>query len=464
MTPIGVEDEARASARITMRNAIAARWVLVGLAASLAALVYLAGDALPAGLLPGSQRPWGVLVAIACWAGLNLGSSWAVRQGHASERLAGAHLLVDAFALTVLLALSGGPANPFTVLYFLPITLATQVSPRWTWAIAGVCVLSFASLFALSPVLEGSLAHAEHGHAAMGHGHGHGHAHAAAPTDASPFEGHMRGMWVAFGLAGLLVTVFVHRIALALARQRRELARLRRVAWEDRHLTAIGTLAAGAAHELGTPLATLKVLTGELAHLEGAPLREAQAAMDAALDRCKLIVSKMASPELRVSALPAGEGWPLGDLAGAVEGEPLAVPVHFEFDADAEARRSLQPFEVLAQLLRELIHNAVEACRGVEGEAAVTVHLGLRDDDGGATTLAVEVVDSGVGMDADALSAAFDPFRTTRAEGAGMGLGLYLARAHLRQLGGRIALSSTLGAGTRARFELPLRDPREAKA
>jgi two-component system sensor histidine kinase RegB len=453
--------QARANARITLRNLIAARWVLIALASASVLVAALAGDRLPVGLLPRSEHPIAVVTTLVVWTLLNLASMLALARERASEPLAGAHLLADAVALTLLLALSGGPANPFTILYFLPITLATQVSPRWTWVLAGVCVACFAGLFLLTPIpppiepepTSSVVPTVEDPHA-------HHHIAPALPvtsaTELQPhgkhFEGHQRGMWVAFGIVGVLITVFVHRTALALARQRDELAQLRQTALEDRHLTALGALAAGAAHELGTPLGTIKLLVDELPHL---PRDESDPALETIreqLARCKMIVSRMASPQLRVNALGHSQSWPLTKLADELERVDAGVPLSVTIDEDAASQACRQPFDALSQLVRELINNAADACRRT-GDAArdIVVRLDVHE-----SVLGIDIVDRGVGMDSDALAAAFSPFHSTRPENQGMGLGLYLARAHLRQLGGTIELESQLGRGTSVRVELPL--------
>jgi two-component system sensor histidine kinase RegB len=453
-------EQARANARITSSNLIAARWVLIALASASVLVAVLAGDRLPVGLLPRSEHPIAVVATLMVWTLLNVASMLALRRERASEPLAGAHLLADAVALTLLLALSGGPANPFTILYFLPITLATQVSPRWTWVLAGVCVACFAGLFLLTPVATPiepepdptvEDPHAHHHHPQI--------AESSVATAIEPhgehFEGHQRGMWVAFGIVGVLITVFVHRTALALARQRDELAQLRQTALEDRHLTALGALAAGAAHELGTPLGTIKLLVDELPHLQGDESDAALETIRQQLARCKLIVSRMASPELRVDALGHSQSWTLTKLVTELERVDAGVPLTVTIDEGASKRTCRQPFGALSQLLRELINNAADACRRTgEADRAVAVRLGVSDP-----MLVIDIVDRGVGMDSDTLAAAFSPFHTTRPENQGMGLGLYLARAHLRQLGGTIELESELGRGTSVRVELPLGNP-----
>lgn len=464
-----IDDESRASARITLRSLIAARWVLVALVLVAIVVAWVAGDRLPSGLLPSSEHPLVFIALLVAWAALNLPSVLALRRDRASEALAGAHLLIDALALTALLGLSGGSANPFTILYFLPITLATQISPRWTWALAAACLACFASLFVLVPIdvppapepapIEAAPApeHALHEHAHHEHAHHDAHAAPAASAElegghAEHFAGHQRGMWVAFGIAGVLMTVFVHRTALALARQRSELAKLRQTALEDRHLAAIGTLAAGAAHELGTPLGTIKLVVDELPHMPEPERAAALTTLREQLGRCKLIVSRMASPELRVSALGAGESWEIGELADELAELGLEVPLRIELPEPLASTTTRAPLEVIAQLLRELVANAAEACRRTGDPSRGIVVGGRRHGD----RVELTIDDRGVGMDQATLASAFDPFYSTRPEGQGMGMGLYLARAHLRQLGGTITLDSTLGQGTRVRIDFPL--------
>jgi two-component system sensor histidine kinase RegB len=423
------------SADITLRALVMARWVWVGLFASVAVLGAIAPTALDAlaSWVPSRPPAAAYLGIVSTWAAINVATDrWIVRRQRATQTLAGVHLLIDTAVLTALLAISGGATNPFTSLFFVPITLATQVSPRWTWTLALVTLGSFAALFAGTPLPAGGGAH-----------HGHG----------DHYAGHLQGMWVAFGVSGVLITVFVHRIALSLAAQREELARLRQTALEDRHLTALGTLAAGAAHELGTPLATIQVLVGELPHLHGADHEQGVRDIKAALARCKSIVQAMTSPELRVDALSERmQRWSLRELTDDLRAAAGAVPIALSFAAHAGDDETWQPRHVVAQVLRELVHNAAAAIHagGRPGQIRVAVTAASST---GPLTIAVH--DDGPGMTREVLAAAFDPFFSTKPEGQGLGMGLYLCRAHVRQLGGQLTLDSSPGAGAVARVVLP---------
>jgi two-component system sensor histidine kinase RegB len=451
-----------ASAQITLRNLVISRWVLLALvlAAVLLELTQTASDSLAA-WIPAAEHPVATFTTLLLWAGHNSASIWLLRRGRANDSFSGVHLLVDATALTILLLLAGGSANPFTILYFLPLTLATQVSPRWTWILAGWSFACFASLFVLAPANEEPALDAVEQPPADEHAHHHHHDHEPPPAPAQAesgdhqghFAGHQRGMWIAFGLTGVLMTVFVHRTALAIARQRAELLRLRQEALQDRHLAAIGTLAAGAAHELGTPLGTIKLLAAELPQMSADERDEALTTIAEQLARCKLIVSRMASPELRVDAIGIdARAWPLRELGPALASLDHDVPVEIHVAPEARERTTRQPFEVVTQLLRELVANGAEACRRSSTPGAgVAVDIETKDNE-----LRIAVRDRGIGMDPDTLAAAFDPFFSTRPEGSGMGLGLYLARAHVRQLGGQLEIDSAPGLGTTVRMTLPL--------
>jgi two-component system sensor histidine kinase RegB len=172
--------------------------------------------------------------------------------------------------------------------------------------------------------------------------------------------------------------------------------------------------------------------------------------------RCKHILSQMSSPELRVRSLAAAaEPWPLAHLATELRGQAGELKLTIEQDAAVQAgATTTQPEEVLGQILRAVVSNAADACRVRPNSRGIQVRLAAADGQGHIT-----VVDDGIGMAPQAVAAAFDPFFSTKAEGQGMGLGLYLARAHLRALGGAIELESRPGLGTTVQVRFPLTEP-----
>lgn len=361
---------------------------------------------------------------LGAWAIANVATDRLIlRRGRATAALAGLHLLIDAAVITALLGLSGGATNAFTTLYFVPITLATQVSPRWTWTLAGSCLAGFAALFLMHPIPQAPPGHEAH------------------------FAGHLRGMWVAFAVSGALITLFVHRTAISLARQRAELSRLRDQAFETRHLGALGGLAAGAAHELGSPLGSIELLASEVEAMGPAERSEAIATIRGEIGRCKTILQRMASPELRVSALgrEGADPWLLSAL-----GDELAKDRPVRIEDRAEGVRTTLPRAVVSQILRELVANADAAADGPRS-SDVTVRICATP-----SHAELSVRDHSGGMPSAVLERAFHPFYSGKQEGEGMGLGLYLARAQARELGGSLSLETVEGEGTTVWLKLPL--------
>ncbi len=421
-----------APAAITLRGLVTARWVTVALMGAAATLMATAPQLVAPVLtwVPTSGTIAGFVAVLAVLALFNVYVARVVLpSGRATVTFAGLQLLADSAALSILLGLTGGATNPFTTLYFVPITLATQVSPRWTWAVAGTSLAGFGLLYLLGPLPQGPPGHEHH------------------------FAGHLQGMWFSFGVTGALITYFVHSIAISVARQRAELARLREQAIEDRHLASLGSLAAGAAHELGTPLGTITVLASELPHMDRTERDDAVQSIRHEVSRCKEIVQRMSTPDARVHTLGADTNWPLEEL----EEEAHAIgDVHVTvvFEGDSRDARCDLPREALGQIIRELLANAAEACRRRKGARGITLRVSADE-----SLARLRVEDDGEGMDVALSRAAFDPFFSTKPEGSGMGLGLYLTRAQLRQLGGSIEVDSEPGRGTTVTITFPLVSP-----
>lgn len=385
--------------------------------------------------LVGIQVPIGALLAIVAAEGLS--NLWLARWcASAPDAIREAHiaavLMADVVALTGLLALTGGASNPFSSLYLVYVALAAVIlAPRSTWALV---LLAFGCYGALFRVGGSHAAHAQHGPAEM--------------------RLHLHGMWVAFGVAASFIVAFVQRVRRALAARDRDLEAARESARRAERLASLATLAAGAAHELASPLSTIAVAAKEVERaLRGAAV-PAAVSEDAQLireqvERCREILNRLAA-DAGQSVGEASEAMALEVLLAEVA---AAAPPGSRVTASVapEARRLhfLVPRRTLTQVLGSLLTNAVQASAPAAPIAMRAVLCG-----GG---IVFEVEDHGSGMTPDMLARAGEPFFTTKppsGPGRGMGLGLFLANAVAERLGGRLALDSAPGRGTTARLTI----------
>jgi len=400
---------------LALRWLVQVRWVavFVQLAAILAVRAFIA-------------PPTMALIALALiTAATNL---WALRL-EPRPSLPGLLLLLDTLLLTVILFLTGGAANPFSILYLVYIALAAVVlSARWTTALALSAILSYGVLFVLGPA----------GSQAPSHDHG--------------FEAHLRGMWVAFVLSAGLVSFFVIRLRTTIEERERDLAAERARAMRNEKLAALVTLAAGAAHEMATPLGTIAVVAGEL----GNEISRADKALIAA--DLQLIRSEVERCRGILDDLSAGAGEAPGERPQP-EGVEAIVDACLQALAPGEAARisvSIEPKgatvfvppRALRRCLGSLIRNALDA-----SESGARVEIDARASSGFVN---IAVRDHGVGMSAADLASAGEPFWTTKPPGRGMGLGLFLVRATLEQIGGRFDLRSSPSKGATATMSLPV--------
>jgi two-component system sensor histidine kinase RegB len=189
---------------------------------------------------------------------------WLRKKPRVREGALAAVMAFDFVLLTALLHFAGGPSNPFTVLYLVHIALAAVVLRQtYAWALAALSASCFGALFALPS--EAANPHAMH----MNHTT-HGHAE---------MNLHLQGMWVAFAVAAFVIAYFVTRVTRDLEEQRQKAGLAQARALRSEKLASLATLAAGAAHELATPLATIAVVAKELER----ELRTGSSAEDARL-------------------------------------------------------------------------------------------------------------------------------------------------------------------------------------
>jgi two-component system sensor histidine kinase RegB len=417
--------------RINFSWLVRLRWgVIIGQAVFVSAVHYFMNVPLPLVAL-GSILAVEIATNLGCLA-------WLRRSTRVREHHVGSLVALDVVLFSLLLYFTGGPTNPFSFLYLIHIALAAVVlQPRWMWALVALALLCSALLFVYHvPLATG---HAGHEH------HDHGH----------DYGMHLRGMWLALAVAATFIVYFLQRVMRELSERDAELALAREKTAQHERLASLATLAAGAAHELASPLSTIAVVSKELerrlaVHASADEIADARLVREQ-VERCRAILSQMA----------ADAGEPLGDvprrltprelIATALEDLTGSERVHVTIaPADEDAALVALP-RPLAQALRSLLKNALDA-----SVADRTIDLLVTR---AAGEWRLEVRDRGSGMTPEVEAHAVEPFFTTKPTGQGMGLGLFLSKSVAEQHGGRLEIRSRAGVGTRAALLVPETPP-----
>jgi len=425
----GAAERARSHApadphRIKLYWLLKLHWgAIVGQIAAVLVLPQWLGISLPVGRM--------FLLIFAQAATITTLDAWSRQAPRVREETIAALMVFDAAAVTGMLLLAGGYANPFSMLYVVNVALAAvMLRPRWAWILGGISLFSFGSLFFFG--------------GAGGH-------HIALPDvdHEQLLVLHMRGMWVALALSAGFIVYIVQRVTRELQEREAELAAARSLGARREKITSLATLAAGAAHELSTPLSVIAVVTRELQRsLASSP--EAQddlALIKQQLARCQDILQHMAAH----AGENAGEPFVPVQLSAwaeaALDGLPGRARVTVLSDVDLSAHSVRGPAKALARALRSLLKNALQASpEDAQVELAFQVVRG---------EVRAEVLDRGSGIPPEILARIGEPFFTTKVPGEGMGLGLFLTRALAEQLGGGLDVESDPGKGTTARLRLP---------
>jgi two-component system, sensor histidine kinase RegB len=374
-----------------------------------------------------------LLAIVGLEAALNLVGMVCRRRGEPREWWLVAIMAADIVLFTGLLYFTGGPSNPFSFLYLVQIALAAiTVRAAWSWALTGLALLGSAVLFLVHSPLSTGISHASY------------------------MELHLRGMWVAFGVAAGFIAYFLFRVRRALEQREAELNESRRAAARQDRLASLATLAAGAAHELSTPLATIAVAVKELEREQSHGLGDAETLSDIRLireqvDRCRAILERMSSDageSIAESLAPVT----VGELMrNAVAGLASRIPVRCQIPAGATSLRMWLPHRAMAQALRGLMKNAQEASFP---DGDVRVDVVARPE-----SIVIAIEDHGPGIPRPLIDRIGEPFFTTKPPGTGMGLGVFLARAVVERLGGQVRFQSQPGRGTIAILQLPFPGP-----
>jgi two-component system, sensor histidine kinase RegB len=355
-----------------------------------------------------------------------------------TDQVVSALMLVDILDLTGMLYLSAGMANPFALFYFVNIAVAGAIiTPAWAWGIWSVTVAGVALLLVRSlPIVELNSASQL----------------SAAAAGTQIWTIPKIGFIVSFATCSGVITYFITVLTGELRQREQALNEAEEARLRNRQLEALATLAAGAGHELASPLMTIAVVAKELSRgleKQGAPtsLTNDVALIRSELDRCRQILDRMTS----AAGEAAGERLRLVSISEFVEEAMLGLRephrICLAIAEDVSSIKSLLPVQAAAQAIRNLVQNALDAS---PPEAMVDV-IGERFDAGWRLL----VKDRGTGMSPEVLDRIGEPFFTTKEPGRGMGLGLYLTQNVFRRLNAKLSFTSQVGEGTTAEVLLP---------
>jgi two-component system, sensor histidine kinase RegB len=353
-------------------------------------------------------------------------SKWRQRPSAPIDSTVLAILLADIVLLTATLMFSGGPMNPVSVFYIFDVALAAVVLRGHSgWLVATTSSVAYGSLFFLTDEKQ---IHAIH--------HGSG------------FTEHLQGMWLSHTIVAIVMVIFISGLANSLRERERELSAAKELASRHAQLASLATLAAGAAHELGTPLGTIAIAANEMIEVNNRSTlatevryelqRDAQLIVDET-ERCRSILRRMSVDAGRDTA----------EVPQAITAEELFATVRNHLPAPRRAKLKagrldwqsarVVPLGALRRAIGNLVNNALDAST----DDCASIDLRVEDD-----TLVVQVSNVGEPIDAEVLLRIGEPFFTTKEPGNGMGLGVLLVRTLMQDLGGEFRFEHAHGTTT----------------
>ena len=353
--------------------------------------------------------------------GLRLRGSWPV-----TELEFAVHLSMDLFIHSGLLYYVGGSTNPFVAYYLVPLTIAAATLP-WLYSIvlSGLALTGYTALLIWYRPL----------HLLGDH------------VDGLLINLHLFGMWLNFALSAAFITFFVSKMSEAVREQDQMRAARREDSMRDQQLLAVATQAAGAAHELSTPLSTMSVLITELrhAHRNETELQEDFTLLQEQVKLCKGILQQL------VRAAEADRRQTIEEQSVVDWLEPPLSRWHL-MRPEATYRYqlvgvgvapTLMPPVDLTQALLNLLNNAADACPD-------NLVIRLRWDE---QWIVITIRDYGAGVPLAIAEQLGKPFFTTK--GKGFGLGLFLSQISVIRAGGTVKLYNQDGGGTLTELRLP---------
>lgn len=366
-------------------------------------------------------------------------------------------ICIDVFSIGALLYLTGGASNPITWVFLFPLIITAIMLPQaYAWYMVILTTSMYSILIAFNvplPSIEPHMPNPGLLHPSPNMLNDEMLQQVHAISDNHYYNLHMFGMWFGFVFSAGLVAFFVAELAKTLKNRERSLAEARENALRDERVVALGTLAASAAHDMGTPLGTIAIVVHEL--IQDYPVRhfpefnEKMEILQNQVYRCKDALSLMSASAGEMRA-ESGNVMLLTNYIDDViyqwrTHKPTAKLQYFinpdiALDAEIIAERTL------THALINILNNAVEAS---DPELGIEFHA-LWDK----ANLTLKIRDYGPGFPAEIVD--FIGKQPITTKNKGLGVGLFLAYSTIHRLGGKIKLSTMETGGACVEINLPL--------
>jgi two-component system, sensor histidine kinase RegB len=338
------------------------------------------------------------------------------------------HAHLDIALFTAMLYITGGTSNPFAPLFLFLLPMAITAAALRPWMLWTTVVSTMLAYWFVR---------------------GHGLSLYEPNSGAELFKLHKDGMLANYVITAAVLAFFATSMIGAISRRERQLAAARSAQMRNESVVAIGALAAGYAHELGSPLGTMAVLVGELKRTHGTDpgLSRDLDTIESQLDLCKRTVSSLTHAAERRRA-EAGGSAPLHKFLASVVARVRTLrsdaTIDFQLD-DATPPPLILAEETLRQAITNLVDNAVRASPN-----DVSFHATWGDG-----LLRITVRDRGPGFPAELLASLGQNIQPENSR-TGLGVGLMLSAAIFESLGGQLQLHNSPSGGAVCEVQIPL--------
>lgn len=357
-------------------------------------------------------------------------------------------LLVDTIILSILLGLSGGPMNPFSIGYLVYVVIAAvTLNDHWVWLITCTTLVGFTTISYYHIPLHQLMHHSDVG-----------------------LSLHLKGMLVAYALTAAILSLFLRRIVREHTGLREQFLQIKN---SLEKIASVTSVTADTVHQLRTPLATMKLIVDELSfNFSSAPQRSSPSSLvpsnlkgtyepmeditllSQQIDSCNALLTKMCYENGNIHGTEFSEI----DINSILKA--TCADIHERYLDMIEIQPSdttiVAPKAPLARALKGVVMNAIQAVTERTDGSPGKVRIYSEETE---SNVAFVIADNGPGMDTLVHSMCRHPFFTTKNNSTSLGLGLFVANTVALQLGGNLTIDSMKGKGTRVSITIPRNIP-----